>query len=106
MDGFEERFALAMKKAEELFAGINTLVGIDIGRFEHGSNIFPVELAPEIDSESFFSRLRERWVFVYPHEEEPGRIYLTVNTTILRQSNDELVSAFEDALAKSRRPAA
>ena len=105
MDGFEGRFALAMKKAEELFAGLNSLAGIGVGRFEHGSNIFPLELAPEIDREAFLSHLRERWVFVYPNEEEPARTYLTVNTTILRQSNEELVSAFEDALAKSRRPA-
>jgi len=101
-DGFEERFSTAMKKAAGLFARINTLEGIDIGQYENGSNIFPVKLSSNVDTERFISALREHWVFVYPDESGSGRLHLTVNTTILRQSNDDLFTAFKDALSKSR----
>jgi len=101
-EGFEERFSAAMKKAGELFQRLNALDGIEIGRYEHGSNIFPAKLDPGVDAEGFISSLRRRWVFVFRNEENPDLIHLTVNTTILRQSNDELLEAFRGALAESR----
>jgi len=99
-DGFEKRFASAMAKAARLFARINTLEGIEIGRYEHGSNIFPVELGPNVDIERFASALRQHWVFVYPDENSSRHFHFTVNTTILRQSNDDLVIAFKNALSR------
>ena len=103
-EGFEDRFGAAMDRASALFACLDDLDGISIGRFEHGSNIFPLELDPGVDTESFLSALLQHWVFVYRDEFVPGRILLHVNTSILRQTNDALVAAFEDALAKSSGP--
>ena len=103
-EGFEDRFAAAMDQASALFARVNQLDGINIGRFEHGSNIFPVELGPGVDTERFLSALLQHWVFVYRDEFDPNRTLLHVNTTILRQTNDALQAAFEDALAKSSGP--
>lgn len=100
-EGFEDRFSAAMDRASALFACLDDLDGISIGRFEHGSNIFPLELDSGVDTESFLSALLQHWVFVYRDEFVPGRILLHVNTSILRQTNDALVAAFEDALAKS-----
>ena len=104
-EGFEDRFGAAMDRASVLFARVNDLNGISIGRFEHGSNIFPLELDPGVDTESFLSALLQHWVFVYCDEFVPGRILLHVNTSILRQTDDALVAAFEDALARSSGPA-
>ena len=101
-EGFEGRFASAMVKATELFARLNTLDGVAVGRFEHGSNIFPLEFDPGVDVERFVRRLRDHQVFVHADEVDPGRVFLTVNTTILRQANDDLVMAFADALERSR----
>ena len=103
IEGFEERFAAAMDQATSLFTRLNTLSGIKVGRFENGSNIFPVELNPSIEVDAFISALRRHSVFVYPDEAEPRRIYLTVNTTILRQNKDDLSEAFEDALTQSQK---
>lgn len=100
-EGFEERFSAAMRKAGELFQRLNTLDGIEIGRYKHGSNIFPAKLDTGVDAECFISSLRRNWVFVYRNQENPDLIHLTVNTTILRQSNDELLEAFRGALAKN-----
>ena len=103
-EGFEDRFTASMDRASALFARLNELDGISIGRFEHGSNIFPLELDPGVDAESFLSALLQHWVFVYRDEFDPDRILLHVNTTILRQTNDALLAAFEDALVRSGGP--
>ncbi len=100
MAGFEARFGAAMDQAAELFERLNALPGIHVGRYENGSNIFPVELDARVDFERFASALKARWVFVYPGETEPGPIHLTVNTTVLRRSNDDLFEAFEYALSR------
>jgi threonine aldolase len=102
IEGFEERFAAAMKKGVELLVGLNDLEGISVGRYEHGSNIFPVALDAAIDADAFIEALHADWVFVYPTEDDPDEIRFTINTTILRQSNDQLVAAFAKALVRSR----
>ena len=91
-----------MKKSAELFTEINNLDGIEIGRYEHGSNIYPMKLNPNISVEKFISKLREHSVFIYSDENNLRNIHLTVNTTILRQSNNDLYEAFKDALSWSR----
>ena len=99
IQGFEARFGAAMNQAAELFELLNTLPGIHVGRYENGSNLYPVELDARVDFERFASALKARWVFVYPGEAGPGRIHLTVNTTVLRRSNDDLFEAFEYVLS-------
>lgn len=102
MDGFEERFGEAMIKAARLFNDLNGLSGLTISAYEHGSNIFPVALDVEVDAEVLIEELGKRLVFVYRDEADGGRIYLTVNTTVSRQSNDEIASSFEAALNIAR----
>lgn len=98
MDGFEQRLARAMAMAEALFARINALSGIHIRHFEHGSNIFPLELAADVDCDRFLKTLRDHSISVSPGEADPSCLTLTVNTTILRQETEELLRAFELAL--------
>ena len=74
-EGFKERFGAAMDQASTLFARVNDLDGISIGRFEHGSNIFPLELDPGVDADRFVSTLLQHWVFAYRDEFVPGRIF-------------------------------
>ena len=98
INGFEARFVQAMTKATALFQELNKLDGVEVSRYEHGSNLFPLTLASEIDAERFVSRLRDHWVFVSADPYNQGHRHLTVNTTILRQCNPDLVAAFRDAL--------
>jgi threonine aldolase len=97
-EGFEERFAEAMARAADLFDRLNALPGIAIRPFEHGSNIFPMELSAGIDADALASSLAERSVFVYPENTWEGSTLLHVNTTLLRKSVDELFDAFGHAL--------
>jgi threonine aldolase len=98
IEGFVERFGTAMAKGAALIDCLNECEGIRVRRFPHGSNIFPIELDPRIDVETFLAALRRDWIFLFPDEGSTGQIHLTVNTTILRQPNEAILKAFEHAL--------
>ncbi|MDA1348354.1 MAG: aminotransferase class I/II-fold pyridoxal phosphate-dependent enzyme [Chloroflexi bacterium] len=104
-EDFEARFAAAMGRATELLAGLEALEGINVERFRHGSNIFPVMLGPEVDAETFVAALRRQSVFVYADDHESSWITLTVNPTILSRSTVELLEAFKEALSEGARAA-
>ena len=99
LDGFEERFHAALKKGRELFGILNQMPGIEIKELEHGSNVFPLVFAPGVDVGNVIAVLDRCGICLYPDQESGAYSRLTVNTTILRQSNDTICRAFEDALA-------
>jgi len=98
IEGFVERFDTAMAKGAALIDCLNEHEGIRVRRFPHGSNIFPGELDPRVDVETFLAALRRECIFLFPDEGGTGQIHLTVNTTILRQPNEAIIEAFEHAL--------
>ena len=98
IEGFEERFREALLKAQDLFGRLNTLPDIEVKEFDHGSNIFPMVFAPGLNAERVVQSLRQRSVFLYPDEGTNIISRLTVNTTLLRQSNDAIFEAFREAL--------
>ena len=98
IEGFATRFGAAMAKGADLMNRLNKWQGIRVRRFAHGSNIFPVDLDPRVDLEIFLTALRRSGIFLFPDEDNARQIHLTVNTTILRQPNDTILAAFEQAL--------
>ena len=98
MDGFEQRFADAMRKAGKLFDELNRMPGFSVIPYENGSNIFRLTLPTGADGAGFAERLAEFGVFARPDSDEDegnrSSIHLTVNTTILRQTNEWIASAF------------
>ncbi|MCE2393702.1 DegT/DnrJ/EryC1/StrS family aminotransferase [Candidatus Poribacteria bacterium] len=102
VEGFEERYHTAMKRATTLFDKLNTLAGIHVGRIENGSNIFPMDLSRDLDLDKFVKILQERSVSVSVGDPDIRRSTLRVNTTILRQDVDTLFAAFCSALEGSR----
>ena len=101
MDGFERRFADAMRKAGKLFDELNQIPGLCVVPYEHGSNIFRLTLPNGADAERFTERLAEFGVFASADEDDRPpipSIHLTVNTTILRQTNERIASAFRECI--------
>ncbi len=96
--GFEERFQRAMSQGRDLFQRLNKLPGIHVGEFVHGSNIFSLSFAPPVDADQVMHRLRDDEILLYPDEGAGDITQLTVNTTILRKSNDAIFQAFSRAL--------
>jgi threonine aldolase len=104
LDGFEERFTSAIRKAESLFASLNRLAGLEVRRFEHGSNIVELRLGEGIDADRFAAALLEaRIIIPWPPREWPAPL-LHVNTTILRRPNDEISASFAAALSAAPAP--
>ena len=103
IDGFEGRFNRAMTRASALFEKINALENLTVEPFEHGSNIFSLQLGADVDGTRFVEVLKEHSISVSPPEgDHAGRILLTVNPTVLRQDIQELRCAFERATKESR----
>ena len=97
-DGFEERFGAALQQGRDLVQRLNSLPGIETREFEHGSNIFPLNFAPDVNTKKVIESLSRNQVFLYPDEGTDRITRLTVNTTILRQSNNAIFEAFKGAL--------
>ena len=104
IDGFEGRFNRAMTRAKVLFDKISALESINVERFEHGSNMFPLRLESDVDSTRFVKTLEAHSVSVSPPDgDHAGRIMLTVNPTLLRQDIQDLLCTFERAIKESQR---
>ena len=100
--GFEERFQTAMEKGRSLFKDLNALDGIQINEFKRGSNIFPLMLDGSINSDAAIDALRRRDIHIYAPENPEAGFTFTINTTILRQPNQTIRDAFEEAVKESR----
>ena len=97
LKGFAEKYREAFDKATTLFAMVNSLPGITIRSFEHGSNIFELVLDPGKDANAFAENLLDSGIVLnWPSSDWPVPL-LHVNTTVLRQPNEEIVEAFSIA---------
>lgn len=96
--GFEEKFSASFAKAKRLFEDLEGLPGLSIEAFEHGSNIFILALAEEVDVMGLAENLAEQGVFIYP-KDGSNRVEIHVNATVLRRPNEEIVQAFSAALS-------
>ncbi len=100
LDNFENKFSKAIDKANELFSSLNKSERVSVKGFEHGSNIFELKMAENINIDQFVLNLRNFGIFVFP-EDNQSDIYIHVNATILHRSNAEITKAFLDAIDES-----
>ena len=98
VEGFEQRFTQSINKGRDLFKNLNLLCGIEIKELELGSNIFPLSFDSNINIVKMASELRERGIYIYPDEGSGRYRQLTVNTTILRQTNEHILRTFAETL--------
>ena len=98
VEGFEQRFTQSIKKGRDLFRNLNLISGIEIKEFELGSNIFPLSFDPDIDIAKIAFELQECGIYIYPEEGSERYSQLTVNTTILRKTNAQIVQTFRETL--------
>jgi threonine aldolase len=102
---FEARFGAAMAQARRLFAELDRLDGLFPAPLPDGSNIVPLRLDTRVRRSVLTQGLRERGIVLPSEGGSDDMIPLTINTTILRQTPDDLRDAFADALGKSIAPA-
>lgn len=97
LNGFEEKFAKSFAKAKSLFDEISKLPNVSIKTFENGSNIFELILDESVDANQFIANLQKNNISVTWPNSEWHVPLLHVNSSILRQSNDEILQAFANA---------
>ena len=99
-EGFVEKFAESFAKAEELFESLNEINGIQVRKFEHGSNIFELIL-DGVDADGLVKNLVGHGIVLnWPNAEWPVPL-LHVNSSILRRTNEEIVAAFAESVGRS-----
>jgi threonine aldolase len=95
LDGFEDRLKQAIKRSEEVFAGINQLTGIRIEPLKDGTNIYQVIII-DIDGRKLSQALAK----------EHGIIglssYITVNETLLYKEPKIIINAVKEALKTAK----
>lgn len=99
---FEENFSQAMAKSKTLFKQLNNLDGMSVKGLENGSTIFRLEMSECVDLDEFITHMRNDKIFLYRDETNPEYIFITVNTTLLRQTNVDIYKSFEKALFHSK----
>jgi len=97
LDGFEQRFANAKQKAEDLFKRLNKLDGIRVEKISNGSNVHKLFISG-INIDKFRKYLsKKRNIFISRIDKEKGFIPIKVNESQLKISNDYLVESFRSA---------
>ena len=102
MNGFAERYREAFARAEALFESINELPGLEVRKFENGSNIFELLLDPGIDAGRFVERLFDFDILLPALNDDWPVPLLHVNATVLRKTNEEIARAFSAAAGSSQ----
>ncbi|MGZ3872621.1 MAG: threonine aldolase family protein [Mucilaginibacter sp.] len=101
LDGLEERLKKTFLQANDLFAQLNKLPGINVSAIKGGSNIFNLQLAKATDVKKFRQSLFGNKVMVR-NAGVDGIIKLQINETLLRTDNSSLVKVFNDALSAAK----
>ena len=86
-----------MRAGRALCAALDTIPGLDIEPFEHGSNIVRLRLDPALEAGTFAQRLYDAGVFVPDRNEAWDGTLLTFNPTLLRRPIEDIAAAFADA---------
>jgi threonine aldolase len=94
LEGMETRLQEAIKKSAPLFDALNKLPGINITAIPGGTNIYYFTLAKERDGKKLREALNKEHSIIVPPFNEKNQASITVNETLLYQTNDYIVNAF------------
>jgi len=98
---FEKDARLAVSQSKELLELLSRIPNIEVNHYEDESNIIPVAFNDKVNLQNLDRTLRSKGVFINPETSGQNTIHLTINMTILRKSNQELLKAFTEALETS-----
>jgi threonine aldolase len=98
LDGLDKRLQRTVQQADELFAQLNKLPGIEITKLDGGTNISDMKLGSAIDIPQFRKALFTTHQ-ILTRGTATRVIKIQVNETLLRRDNAAIVNAFKDALA-------
>lgn len=98
LEGVEDRLKNARQRAEQVFAELNRIPGLNISPFEGGTNIYNMKLAASIDGNTMRDRLNKNHQIILPRLMDGNTMRLGVNETLLNQPAEKLISAFKGSV--------
>lgn len=102
LEGLDDRLKKMAQQAQELFTQLNNLPGIKINPLPNGSNIFHLEPANTVDLAKLRETLNKKHNIFMPGRRGNDPVRLTVNESLLKRDNKNLIAAFKDALQAAK----
>lgn len=101
LEGFTERFRIAIDRAKALFTLLEEHGRFRVEPVARGTNIYKLHVK-DVDMEKYRAALAERGIRIpRPNAEEPSRgVSLAINESINRKSAPELADVFIESLPK------
>ena len=85
-----------------MLESLDKLPNIHVKPYQDGSNIIPVEIDQNVDLGKLYESLRSENVFINTSTELEKTLHLTMNLSILRKENDELLRIFAKAIEEAK----
>ena len=102
LNTFQTDAKLANEKSAELLESLDKLPNINVKPYQDGSNIIPVEIDQNVDLAKLYESLRSENVFINTSTELEKTLHLTMNLSILRKANDELLRIFAKGIQEAK----
>lgn len=96
----ENRLQQVKQRANEVFALLNQLPGLQINAYTDGTNMYPLKLSSSMNGKLFHEAGKENNIR-FPRLNDANETILTVNETLLYRNTNYLVNAFKKMLAKA-----
>ena len=100
--GLENRLKRSALQAKQLVVRLNELPELKITSITGGTNILNAQLASKINGKKLNEILWQKHRIAIPGAKADGSFKLMVNDSLLNRTNDQLVSAFKDAIYAAR----
>ena len=98
LENFETDAQSAVSQSKELIELLGKIPNLQVSRYEDESNIIPIEFSSNVNLQNLERNLRSKGIFINPETSGQNTVHFTINMTILRKSNQELLRTFTDAL--------
>jgi threonine aldolase len=102
LETFQTDAELANEKSAELLESLDKFPDINVKPYQDGSNIIPVEIDQNVDLAKLYESLRSQNVFINTNTESERILHLTMNLSVLRRPNNELLRIFAKAIEDAR----
>lgn len=96
--GIEDRFKRFATQFDQLVKLLNQLPEIKITKIEGGTNISVMKVAAGVDLKKLNEILWNKYNIALPGSRSDNIVKLSVNDSLLSQTNEQIVTAFKEAL--------
>lgn len=101
LEGIEKRWEQVVSKGAKLMEELNKMEGVRFTPLEHGTNIFDLQLAANINLKKLANFLYTEHNMRVGRANKAGIVKFSINESILTRSSDELLAAWETGIQQA-----